>query len=194
MPIASQNCLTTSTGWISINAGTTDLLLSARTCVVPWRIHKEKNSEGMIMKIVRDILLSKGDAKIYSVEPGAMVVDALKLMAEKMVGALLVLENGQLAGVFSERDYARKIALMDRSSRTTEVRQVMTADLICVSPADTMEYCMELMTEKHIRHLPVLEYDKLIGMISIGDLVKNIIEDQKAMIFQLEKYMRGETY
>lgn len=146
------------------------------------------------MKNVRDILQSKGDAKVYSVEPHAMVVDALKLMADKMVGALLVIENGKLVGLFSERDYARKIALMDRSSRTTEIAQVMTADLISVSPADTMEFCMELMTEKHIRHLPVLENDTLLGMISIGDLVKNIIEDQKAMILRLEQYMRGESY
>jgi CBS domain-containing protein len=146
------------------------------------------------MKRVRDILSSKGDQKTYSVGPDAMVIDALKLMAEKTVGALLVLENGKPVGLFSERDYARKLALMDRSSRTTEIRQVMTADLICVGPADTMEFCMELMTDKHIRHLPVLENDKLIGMISIGDLVKNIIEDQKSMILQLEKYMRGETY
>lgn len=146
------------------------------------------------MKKVSDILRSKSDVKIYSVDPSAMVIEALKLMAEKTVGALLVLENGKPVGLFSERDYARKLALMDRSSRTTEIRQVMTADLICVSPAATMEYCMELMTDKHIRHLPVLEDDKLIGIISIGDLVKNIIEDQKSMILQLEKYMRGETY
>jgi CBS domain-containing protein len=148
----------------------------------------------MIMKNVRDILNSKGDAKTYNIEPGAMVVEALRLMAEKMVGALLVLEGGKLVGIFSERDYARKIALLDRSSRTTAIRQVMTADLICVSPSHTMEYCMQLMTDKHIRHLPVLEDDKLVGLISIGDLVKNIIEDQKAMIIQLEKYVRGETY
>ena len=146
------------------------------------------------MKNVRDILNSKREAKVYSVAPSAMVVEALKLMAESGVGALLVLENDKLVGLFSERDYARKIALMDRSSRTTEVRQVMTADLICVSPTDKMEYCMQLMTDKHIRHLPVLENEKLVGLISIGDLVKNIIEDQKAMILQLEKYMRGETY
>ncbi len=146
------------------------------------------------MKNVSDILQAKGNVTIYSVSPHAMVVDALKLMAEKMVGALLVMEDGKLTGVFSERDYARKIALMDRSSRTTEVGQIMTADLICVSPSDTMEFCMELMTEKHIRHLPVLDDDKLIGLISIGDLVKNIIEDQKAMILQLEQYMRGESY
>lgn len=146
------------------------------------------------MKKVRDILGSKADAKVHSVEPAAMVVDALKLMAEKMVGALLVLESGKLVGIFSERDYARKIALMERSSRTTPVRDVMTANLICVSPADTMEYCMEVMTDKHIRHLPVVENGNLVGMISIGDVVKNTIEDQKAMILQLEKYLRGETY
>jgi CBS domain-containing protein len=148
----------------------------------------------MIMKNVRDILNSKGEARIYSVGPSAMVMEGLKLMAEEKVGALLVLENGLPVGIFSERDYARKIALMDRSSRTTEIRQVMTADLIFVGPADSMESCMELMTQKRIRHLPVLEDNKLIGLISIGDLVKNIIEDQKAMILQLEKYVRGETY
>lgn len=146
------------------------------------------------MKNVRDILNSKGNTTTYSVAPGAMVVDALRMMSEKMVGALLVLDGDKLEGIFSERDYARKIALMDRSSRTTEVRQVMTADLICVGPSDSMEDCMQLMTDKHIRHLPVLEEGKLIGLISIGDLVKNIIEDQKAMILQLEKYVRGETY
>lgn len=146
------------------------------------------------MKNVRDILNSKPNATTYSVEPGAMVVEALQLMADKTVGALLVLESGKLVGIFSERDYARKVALMDRSSRTTEIRQVMTSNLICVSPADTMEYCMELVTNKHIRHLPVLENGQLLGMISIGDLVKNIIEDQKSMILQLQQYMRGETY
>ena len=146
------------------------------------------------MKNVRDILLSKAEAKIHTIAPSAMVVDALKMMAEKMVGALLVLEHDKPVGIFSERDYARKIALMDRSSRSTEVRQVMTTNLICVGPTDSMEFCMELMTEKHIRHLPVLEDGKLIGLISIGDLVKNIIEDQRAMIIQLEQYLRGETY
>ena len=146
------------------------------------------------MKNVRDILLSKADAKIYSVAPDIMVLDALKLMAEKTLGALLVLENDKPVGIFSERDYARKIALKDRSSRTTPVRDIMTTNLVCVGPADTMEFCMELMTEKKIRHLPVLENGSLIGLISIGDLVKNIIEDQRAMIVQLEQYVRGETY
>lgn len=146
------------------------------------------------MKNVRDILQSKADAKTYSVEPGTMVVDALKLMAEKMVGALLVLENEKPVGIFSERDYARKFGVTELSSKTTPISQVMTGNLICVSPADSMEFCMELVTNKHVRHLPVVENNRLIGMISIGDLVKNIIEDQKAMILQLEKYMRGETY
>ncbi len=146
------------------------------------------------MKNVRDILHSKADAKTHSVGPDALVIDALQIMADKKVGALLVIDNNKPVGVFSERDYARKIELMGRSSQTTKIRDVMTADLICVGPTDTMEFCMELMTEKHIRHLPVLENNQLLGVISIGDLVKNIIEDQRAMILQLEKYMRGETY
>lgn len=146
------------------------------------------------MKNVRDILNSKKDAKVHGVDPNSTVVDALRVMAEKMVGAVLVLENGKLAGIFSERDYARKIALKDRSSKTTTIREVMTADLVCVTPNDTLESCMELMTNKHIRHLPVLENNELIGLISIGDVVKNTIEDQKAMIVQLQQYMRGETY
>ncbi|MDB6061005.1 MAG: hypothetical protein JWM78_1108 [Verrucomicrobiaceae bacterium] len=146
------------------------------------------------MKNVSKILNSKSDAKLHSVHPGTTVLDALKLMAEKGIGALVVLDNSQLVGVFSERDYARKIALMERSSSTTTIGEVMTASPICVAPNDTMEFCMELMTEKHIRHLPVLQDGELIGMISIGDLVKNIIEDQKAMILQLQNYMRGESY
>jgi len=146
------------------------------------------------MKIVSDILNSKSNAKTHSVHPGHTVLDALKLMAEKGIGALVVLDNSRLVGVFSERDYARKIALMERSSSTTTIGEVMTASPICVAPSDTMEFCMELMTEKHIRHLPVVVGDELIGMISIGDLVKNIIEDQKSMILQLQNYMRGESY
>lgn len=146
------------------------------------------------MKNVRDILNSKREAITHSVHPGTTVLDALKLMAEKGIGALVVLEHSKLVGVFSERDYARKIALMERSSRTTTIGEVMTAKPICVSPTDTMEFCMELMTDKHIRHLPVLDGGELSGMISIGDLVKNIIEDQKAMILQLENYVRGESY
>lgn len=145
------------------------------------------------MKNVRDILRSKAGEQIYSVTPDTKVLDAVKQMAEKGVGALLVLQNGQLAGIVSERDYARKVVLMARSSHTAEVREIMTADVICVSPTQSMEYCMELMTEKRLRHLPVVEDGKLIGLVSIGDLVKNIISDQKFMIQQLEQYIRGET-
>lgn len=146
------------------------------------------------MKIVSDILNSKSNVKTHSVHPGTTVLDALRLMAEKGIGALVVLDNSHLVGVFSERDYARKIALMERSSSTTTIGEVMTAGPICVTRSDTMEFCMQLMTDKHIRHLPVVDGDELIGMISIGDLVKNIIEDQKAMILQLQNYMRGESY
>jgi CBS domain-containing protein len=146
------------------------------------------------MKKVQDILYSKFDAKTYSVSPDSTVFDAITFMAEIGVGALLVMEGDRLAGIMSERDYVRKIAIMGRSSHTTAVREIMTANVISVTPAQTMEECMELMTEKRMRHLPVLENGKLIGMISIGDLVKNIIEDQKNMIKQLEQYIRGETY
>lgn len=146
------------------------------------------------MKNVRDILNSKANAKVCGVGPEVTVVDALKVMADNDVGALLVLQDGKPVGIFSERDYARKIALFGRSSLTTYINDVMTANPISVSPADTMEFCMELVTNKHIRHLPVIENGQLVGLISIGDLVKNIIEDQRAMIQQLEMYVRGETY
>ncbi len=144
------------------------------------------------MKNVRDILRSKPEDHIYSVQPGTMIIDALKLMAEKGIGALLVMENDKLVGIVSERDYARKVALLGRSSQATEIREIMTANVICVNPTQSLEHCMELMTDKHMRHLPVMENDTLIGMISIGDLVKNIIADQKTMISQLEQYIRGE--
>lgn len=145
------------------------------------------------MKNVRDVLRSKNVDQIFSVQPTTKVLDAVKLMAEKGVGALLVLDNGNLAGIVSERDYARKVVLMSRSSHTAEVREIMTADVICVNPTQSIEHCMELMTEKRLRHLPVLEDGKLIGLISIGDLVKNIISDQQFLIRQLEGYIRGET-
>ncbi len=145
------------------------------------------------MKNVRDVLRSKNIDQIYSVQPTTKVLDAVKLMADKGVGALLVLDNGKLAGIVSERDYARKVVLMSRSSHTAEVREIMTADVICVNPAQSIEHCMELMTEKRLRHLPVLEDGQLIGLISIGDLVKNIISDQQFLIRQLEGYIRGET-
>lgn len=144
------------------------------------------------MKKVRDILTSKPIAELYSVNPNSMVVDALKIMAEKGIGALLVIENNALVGIISERDYTRKVALLGRSSQTTTIREIMSEKVVSVAPSQSMEECMELMTEYRFRHLPVIEEGKLLGMISIGDLVKNIIEDQKHMIKQLERYIRGE--
>src|SRR5690606_22629360 len=126
-------------------------------------LKNKRAPEGAAMKNVRDILNSKPNPTTHTVPPGAMVIDALRLMSEKMVGALLVVEDGKPVGIFSERDYARKIALLDRSSKTTTVRQVMTSDLIYASPTDSMESCMELMTDKRIRHLPVMEDGRLIG-------------------------------
>ena len=144
------------------------------------------------MKTVADILRSKANAQIYTIWPSATVLEALTLMADKGIGALIVMENDKVAGILSERDYARKIALMERSSYTTEVSEIMTSNVMTVTPGQTIEFCMELMTEKRLRHLPVLEADKLIGLISIGDLVKDIISDQQSMIRQLEQYIRGE--
>lgn len=144
------------------------------------------------MKNVRDILRTKADQQLYNVTPSTTVLEALKLMAAKEIGALVVVENDKLVGILSERDYARKVALMERSSRTTEVREIMTNKVMCVSPSESIEYCMTTMTEHRLRHLPVLEEGKLIGLISIGDLVKNIISNQQDMIRHLEQYIRGE--
>ncbi len=144
------------------------------------------------MKTVADILRSKANSQIYTIWPSATVLEALTLMADKGIGALVVMENDSVAGILSERDYARKIALMERSSYTTEVSEIMTSNVMTVTPGQTIEFCMELMTERRLRHLPVLENDKLIGLISIGDLVKDIISDQQSMIRQLEQYIRGE--
>lgn len=144
------------------------------------------------MKTVADILRSKANAQIYTIWPSATVLEALTLMADKGIGALIVMENDKVAGILSERDYARKIALMERSSYTTEVSEIMTSNVMTVSPEQTISFCMELMTEKRLRHLPVLEGGKLVGLISIGDLVKDIISDQQSMIRQLEQYIRGE--
>lgn len=144
------------------------------------------------MKTVADILRSKANAQIHTIWPSATVLEALTLMADKGIGALIVMESDKVAGILSERDYARKIALMERSSYTTEVSEIMTSNVMTVTPGQTISFCMELMTEKRLRHLPVLEGDKLVGLISIGDLVKDIISDQQSMIRQLEQYIRGE--
>ncbi|MBI1996946.1 MAG: CBS domain-containing protein [Deltaproteobacteria bacterium] len=142
------------------------------------------------MKKVRDILEHKG-RNVWSIEPDASVFDALKLMAEKDIGALIVLDGGNLVGIISERDYARKIVLLGRASPTTQVKEIMTTDVVCVDPERNVDECMALVTERRVRHLPVLENGKLIGLISIGDLVKSIITEQQFIIEQLERYITG---
>jgi CBS domain-containing protein len=142
------------------------------------------------MTTVRSVLQSKG-SDIWSTAPNTLVFDALKVMAEKNVGALLVMEGNQLIGIFSERDYARKVVLEGESSHTIAIRNVMTSGVISVTSDQSIEDCMTLMTGKHIRHLPVLENSKLVGMISIGDVVKAIISQHEDTIKQLENYITG---
>ena len=142
------------------------------------------------MKTVQQLLQSKG-REVYSVDPDARVFDALKLMADKQVGALLVLDKGKVAGVISERDYARKVILHGKSSHDIPVREIMTAKVITVTPARTVEECMALMTANRVRHLPVLDGERLAGILSIGDLVKEVIADQQQTIQQLESYIHG---
>lgn len=144
------------------------------------------------MKTAAQILQSKPDQAVQTVAPTASVFDAVKLMAEKNIGALLVVDGERILGILSERDYARKTLLMERSSRQTSVRDIMTSEVMYVRPSHTSEECMVLMTENRVRHLPVLDGGRLIGIISIGDLVKDIISEQRFIIDQLEHYIRGE--
>jgi len=144
------------------------------------------------MKTVAQILRSKPDQAVYTITPTASVFDAVKLMAEKSIGALVVVAEEQVVGIITERDYARKIILMARSSKDTPVRDIMTSAVMYVRPDQASEECMVLMTENRLRHLPVMEGAKLIGLVSIGDLVKDIISEQKFMIQQLEHYITGE--
>jgi len=143
------------------------------------------------MITVKQMLEEKGNA-VWTIAPDAKVFDALKLMAEKEVGALIILEKGSVAGILSERDYARKIALLGRHSQDTLVREIMTLQVYGVHPSSSSEECMALMTDKRIRHLPVIEKDKLVGVISIGDVVKSIISQQKVTIQHLENYIMGK--
>jgi CBS domain-containing protein len=144
------------------------------------------------VKTAANILKSKPDQTVHTITPTASVFDGVKLMAEKNIGALLVMEGEKVVGIITERDYARKIVLMARSSKETPVRDVMTSSVMYVRPDQTSEECMVLMTENRLRHLPVMNGDKLIGLISIGDLVKDIISEQKFIIQQLEHYIAGE--
>lgn len=142
------------------------------------------------MATVRQMLSDKG-TEVYTIAPDATVLDALRVMGEQDVGALVIVENDEITGIFSERDYARKIALQGKSSRTTPVWAVMTDDVICVSPELAADKCMMIMSEKRIRHLPVIEDGRLAGIISIGDVVKNIISEQQVMIRHLEDYIHS---
>lgn len=142
------------------------------------------------MKRVRDILEVKG-RDIWSIGPDASVYDAMKLMADKEIGALIVMEGANLAGIISERDYARKVILKGRSSKSTQVKEIMTPRVVYTHPEQNIEECMAVMTDKRVRHLPVIDEGRLVGVISIGDLVKSIISEQKFIIEQLERYIRG---
>lgn len=142
------------------------------------------------MKTVRDLLREKG-ADVWTIDPEASVYDAIKMMAEKGVGALVVRKVSQVVGIISERDYARKVILEGRASRDTPVRDVMVTRVLTAHPGETVEECMAVMTDKHVRHLPVMDDDDLIGIVSIGDLVKAIIAEQQFIIDQLEQYISG---
>jgi CBS domain-containing protein len=142
------------------------------------------------MRTVRDILREKG-SDVYCVPEEVSVYEALQVMAEKNVGALLVMHGDQVAGLISERDYARKIVLKGRLSRDVRAGEIMTADIVRVGPEEDIEQCMQLMTYKRIRHLPVFEKDRLIGIVSVGDIVKAIIEHKEEIIVQLERYIKG---
>jgi CBS domain-containing protein len=137
------------------------------------------------------ILAHKGSA-VWSIAPDATVFDAIQLMADKNVGALPVVENGGLVGIISERDYTRKVILKGKSSKETPVKDIMTRELVTAQPGDSVTECMQAMTEKRVRHLPVVEGAKMIGLISIGDLVRRIISAQTATIDNLEKYITGD--
>jgi CBS domain-containing protein len=142
------------------------------------------------MRLVKHLLEGKSNA-IHSIEPEKPVLDAIRLMADKHVGALLVMRGDELIGIVSERDYARKVILKGRSSADTPVSEIMTAPVISVAPGDSAHRCMRLMTDMRIRHLPVVDSDRVVGMLSIGDLVKAVIDEQAAELEQLQRYIVG---
>ncbi len=144
------------------------------------------------MTTVTDILSSKANPTIHTIDPAASVYEAVRLMAQENIGALVVVEHDRVVGIVTERDYARKVALMARASRDTPLRDIMTSPVMYVQPRQTSEECMALMTENRLRHLPVMDGGKLIGLISIGDLIKDIISEQKFIIEQLEHYISGQ--
>jgi len=143
-----------------------------------------------MQKTVAHLLAGKG-SEVWSIAPGASVFAALEMMALRNVGALVVTEGDSIVGIISERDYARKVILLDRGSRDTEVREIMTADVRTVTRSDTVAECMSVVTAHHIRHLPVVEDGRLIGLVSIGDIVKAVMSEQAFLIEQLEQYITG---
>jgi len=143
------------------------------------------------MHTVQQILNKKNISEIWSIAPDATVFEAIQMMADKQVGALLVMSKDQLEGIISERDYAREVILKGRASRDTLVGQIMSSPAISVSPHQSVNESLSLMTDKHIRHLPVLEGEVVLGIVSIGDLVKDVIDAQQSTIEQLENYIRG---
>ena len=142
------------------------------------------------MRTVRQLLEAKSP-EIIAIGPEAPVIDAIRLMAECGIGALLVMQGARLAGILSERDYARKIVLQGRSSKDTPVRDIMTAEVITVRPEDSSDHCMQVVTDKRIRHLPVMQGGDVVGVLSIGDLVRAVIEEQKQELDQLQRYIAG---
>lgn len=142
------------------------------------------------MKTIRELLHEKGD-KVWTIAPDTSVYHALEEMAQHGIGSLVVVENGRPVGLISEREYSLKVALKGRSSRDTQVRDIMTRRVAVATPSETIEECMALMTEKRVRHLPVIDDGKLVGLVSIGDLVKAIISEQQFIIKQLEHYITG---
>lgn len=143
------------------------------------------------MKTLHQVLASKKYKEVISIAPHRPVYDALVVLAEYKIGALVVLEGDKLVGIFSERDYAREVILKGRSSKTTAISEVMTAKVLTASPSDTVDQAMALMSEKRIRHLPVVDEQKVVGMLSLGDLVKETMVYQQNLIKQLEKYILG---
>lgn len=143
--------------------------------------------------LIRNILNEKG-TKVFDIEPEDTVYDAIEKMADKDIGALLVMEGEKLKGIITERDYRNKVILKGRRSKTTAVREIMTSDLYTVQPTDTVDTCMALMTDRKFRHLPVVENGKVVGVISIGDLVKAVITKQKVEIHNLRDYISGGSY
>ena len=143
------------------------------------------------MKTLQQLLNNKKHKEVISIAPHRPVFDALVVLAEYRIGALVILDGDKLVGIFSERDYAREIVLKGKSSKTTPISEVMSTNVLTVKPSDTVEQAMSIMSDKHIRHLPVLEGNKVVGMLSIGDLVKETIDYQQRLIKQLESYITG---